>query len=281
VTADPLRSLLHRLIGTLPSSVLRRLGALQYRSAWLRRLFLATTAWMRTREVTIPHGVAAGLRFDPGGANPGYGLGTNEPDVQRAIAAHLKPGGVFYDLGANVGFHTVNGARVAGPTGHVVAFEPIPDNAAALRRNVERNGFTNVRVIEAAVSSAPGRQAMRLGAEPGWAKLADAASLAAGDVALEVPLVTIDDLVARGEIEPPTVVKMDVEGAEVAALRGMSRTLSTARPVLICELHGTAGEVVPLLREFGYDLRPLESDMPLENLGPTSHVLASPTGARR
>jgi FkbM family methyltransferase len=231
---------------------------------------------MRGQEVTIPHGVAAGLRFDPGGANPGYGLGTNEPAVQQAIAAHLKPGGVFYDIGANVGFHTVIGARVAGPTGRVVAFEPIPSNAAALRHNVALNGFANVRVIEAAVSSAPGRHAMRLGAEPGWARLTDVASLASNDVTIDVPLVTIDDLVARGEIEPPTMVKMDIEGAEIAALRGMARTLREARPVVVCELHDTAREFIPLMRDLGYDLTPLESNQPIEQLGPTSHVLASP-----
>lgn len=234
---------------------------------------------MRTGAVTISHGPGTGLRFDPGGSNPGYGLGTNEPAVQRALATYVRPGGVFYDIGANVGFHTVIGARLVGPAGRVVAFEPIPSTAEALRRNLALNGFTNTEVIEGAVTARRGRALMLLGNEPTWARLAGSPGsqdAPAGGGNVEVETYAIDALIAQGRIARPTVVKIDAEGAEIDVLRGMAGVLRSDRPIIVCELHGTGREFVPLMREFDYRLAPLESDLPIESLGDTAHVLALP-----
>ena len=268
-----------RLVGALPASWIRRAGVLRNRYPLLRQVFGAATRWMRTVETTIAHGPGAGLIFNPGGANPGYGLGTNEPAVQAALATHLKPGDVFYDIGANVGFHTVIGARLVGPAGRVVAFEPIPSNAGALRRNLSRNDFANSEVIEGAVSSAAGHAIMLLGDEPTWARLADAhgsPTPADRTRTVEVETFALDDLIAAGRIPGPDVVKIDAEGAEIDVLKGMARTLRDKRPIIVCELHGTNREVAELLRAHHYDLTPLESDEPIEALGYTAHVLALP-----
>ena len=69
--------------------------------------------------------------------------------MQTIVAERLRPGMVFYDLGANIGLFTLLAARLVGGTGKVFSFEPDSENATRLRRNIERNGFTNVTVVDA------------------------------------------------------------------------------------------------------------------------------------
>ena len=95
---------------------------------------------------TVRQGPAAGLRFGSRNASADYASGRNEATVQEAVAGHLRPGSVFFDVGANVGFFTLLAARAVGPRGHIVAVEPMPENVAALRRNLERNHVPHERV---------------------------------------------------------------------------------------------------------------------------------------
>jgi hypothetical protein len=86
-------------------------------------------------------------------------------------------------------------------------------------------------------------------------------------------VVAIDDLVERGDVPPPDVVKIDVEGSELAVIRGMRRTLERHRPVLICELHETNPEFVAAMRRHGYVVENLDRAVPVAADGPT-HALA-------
>jgi hypothetical protein len=99
---------------------------------------------VQERELTIPNGHAAGLRFNVGRSNWRAAFGRYELSVQRVILENISDGEVFYDIGANVGFFSVLAARHVGRSGRVVAFEPGPGNAALLRRNAEINGLTHV-----------------------------------------------------------------------------------------------------------------------------------------
>ena len=76
-----------------------------------------------------------------------YLRGGAELTVQKILAERLHPGMVFYDLGANIGLFTLLAARLVGDSGKVFSFEPDPENAARLRRNIQRNGFANVTVV--------------------------------------------------------------------------------------------------------------------------------------
>ena len=85
-----------------------------------------------------------------------YLHGDVEPAIQEVLAEKLKPGMVFYDLGANIGFFSLLAARLVGATGKVFSFEPDPEIAGRLRRNIARNGFTNATVVQAGIWSASG-----------------------------------------------------------------------------------------------------------------------------
>jgi FkbM family methyltransferase len=185
---------------------------------------------------TIQSGVGEGLRIYADRARQ-YVAGANEIPVQEAFAAHIKPGQTFFDIGANVGFFTLLGAKLVSSSGKVFAFEPVPQNAEAIRRNVGLNGFSNVTVMEKAVSRRSGTGDLVLSRHPGGA------TLTTGDIAppdmigiKSVAIVSIDDLISIGEIPPPHVVKIDVEGAEVEVLEGMAETVRKHRPVLIYEI---------------------------------------------
>lgn len=192
--------------------------------------------WLKNRNSVIADGVGAGLRLNPGRSNHAYVLGTNELAVQEVMARYLRPGGVFYDIGANIGFFTVIASYRAGPSGRVHAFEPVPENARVIRLNVGLNDFTNVCLHELAVSSASGPGELFVSNYSGGSTLSKADMPPDFIGTAEVRLASIDDLLAAKEIRPPDLVKIDVEGAELAVLKGMSRTIRDHRPIILFEI---------------------------------------------
>ncbi|MCW2715749.1 MAG: methyltransferase FkbM family [Frankiales bacterium] len=192
----------------------------------------------RTRPgtVVVRGGVAAGLRMGTSDASADYRPGTNELPVQEALRGLLRPGAVFFDVGSNVGFFALLAAREVGVTGAVHAFEPVPRIAEAVRRNAALNGFDGLQVHTVAVSDTDGTAELMLAGHPGGATLSTADTPADLTERVTVRVVTLDGLVASGAVPPPDVVKIDVEGAEMQVLDGMTRLLTTQRPALVCEL---------------------------------------------
>jgi FkbM family methyltransferase len=203
--------------------------------------------------------------------------GDLEVPVQEALRRTLAPGAVLYDVGANIGFFSLVGARLAGPEGRVYAFEPVAANAAAIRRNMELNGVGNVRVVERALSDAPGRARLQLVEDLSWSRLEATGAHPLTTEIVEVELATVDDLVATGEVPPPAAVKIDVEGSELEVLRGMEETIRGQGPAIVCELHGTGAAFAELMRSFGYAVQNLDGTGPVEASDALGHALALPS----
>jgi FkbM family methyltransferase len=228
------------------------------------------------REHVIRRGSAAGLRTNLHGSRPSYVLGLAEPDTQRLLGTWLRPGSVFYDLGANVGFFTLIASQLVGSEGHVYALEPSATTASALSSNVARNDLRNVTVIEAAAGGADGSARL----DPAGAVSQDARLIGEHEPGgVPVRLVTIDALVRDGA-RPPDVVKIDVEGAEEDAIVGMRATLLTHRPSVVCEIHRTVHTtehpVAVTLREAGYAVAWLEARMTSDAEWWAPHLVAVP-----
>lgn len=189
--------------------------------SWRRRITAALGR--RARPAVIAVGPGRGLRFDPGAGDPAYAAGAVELPVQEALAALLRPGDLVLDVGANVGFLSVIAARLVGPAGRVVAFEPVPANARQVRRNAHLNGFANIDIVASAVGDHTGRARLVLARFAGGAALREAGAPpdACGEV--EVPITTLDDWLAAQGQPAPALVKIDVEGAEPAVLGGSRR----------------------------------------------------------
>ena len=88
--------------------------------------------------------------------------GQFDEQVEETLAAVLRPGAVFYDVGANIGYYTLRAARLVGQAGQVIAFEPHPGACTRLRRNVVLNGLTTVRVFELGLSDTTGEATLHV-----------------------------------------------------------------------------------------------------------------------
>jgi FkbM family methyltransferase len=239
--------------------------------------------WLEGGLLHVPQGHAGGLVFDMrhlpiSHAHIGsIAFGNLESSVQEAMVRHLGRGGVLYDIGANLGFFSMLGAHLAGlEEGHVYAFEAAPDNAEAIRHNAELNTIPNITVIAKAVSSHAGRGRLQVVDDQSWSKLEDYGEHPYTEQVIDVELVAIDDLVSSGAVRPPTLVKIDVEGAEIAVLAGMRETITAHQPAIICELHGTHREFIEAMAEHHYRLINLEGTIPLDQEGASAHALALP-----
>ena len=204
------------------------------RQAWSNMAVASERTFRRASRIRA--GPGKGLLFSARRASEQFVAGTYEHPVQSSLAELVKPGAVCYDIGANVGFFTLLLARLAGPTGTVYAFEPVPANASIIERNARLNRLGNVKVLRLALSRADGMSDLLLAQHVGGAVLKGAGTPPdpAGHIIVETS--AIDTLINHRKIAPPDLVKIDVEGAEMDVLVGMQGVLRSQAPIVILEL---------------------------------------------
>jgi FkbM family methyltransferase len=193
-----------------------------------------------------------------------------EPALFGFLKHAIQPGDIVLDVGAFVGIYAVLAARWSAPGGRVIAFEPTPSSAALARAHLAFNGLglEGVRLIEAAVSDRATRATLHqydASAMPYVNSLVSAVDTDAPAVTREVDVVTID-AVCRELNVVPAVIRMDVQGAEIHALRGARETIRAApRLSLVVEMHPqcwpafgiTAEAARDTIRDLGLIARPL------------------------
>lgn len=231
-------------------------------------------------EVSVAGGSLAGARLLLDlQSEKDYWLGTYEMDLQQAIRDWVELGYVIYDLGANVGYVSLLLARAAGPEGRVFAFEPLPGNQQRLQANLALNPELTVELVSMAAGDTNGASSFVLHDSDDMGRL-QAAGADMNGRQIEVQVTTLD---AFARTHPaPNLVKVDIEGAELLALRGMEDLLRSARPTLFIELHGfEAGRACwQLLRGQGYHLHWMQGDYAsitgVDELKKKSYVIARP-----
>lgn len=167
--------------------------------------------------------------------------GAYESDEAAFARSMLKPGDTAVDVGAHIGFFTVQMAAAVGPSGKVYAFEPFDPNVELLERSIAENRFADRIVFRrAAVGAASGTATLTYPVETlnsgGAYLLREGSTPLAGNLKKAVPVVTLDEVELR---RPVRFIKMDVEGAEPLVLKGATRLLAADRPVILSELHPT------------------------------------------
>jgi FkbM family methyltransferase len=189
--------------------------------------------------------IAAGVRLFIDLSDHTIGLnvlrGQYEQEEIQFVRGVLKPGDCALDIGAHIGFFTMQMAAAVGSEGLVCAFEPLDTNAGLLEQSIAENRFGGrVRFQRAAVGAAPGVATLTFPAETlnsgGAYLLRDGTAPLAGNRKKEVPVVALDALDLR---RPVRFIKMDVEGAEPQVLRGAAGLLQRDRPLILSELHPT------------------------------------------
>ena len=240
-----------------PSSVKRKIYSIKPLAGFIRRKLNRAVPEGLT-IATVAAGELAGKRiYLDLQSEKDYWLGTYEPELQTAIREYVKPGMVVFDVGANIGYITLLLADAVGASGQVFAFEALPNNVKRLQKNLAINNYENqVTLISAAVADRSEKMRFLVGPSNGMGKLEGSAGRRGVDYPefIEVPSICLDDFVLVESHPFPDVIKIDIEGGEILALKGMERMLAHAQPLILMELHGPEAARITwdTLSSFGY-----------------------------
>jgi FkbM family methyltransferase len=228
------------------------------------RYVSARIAW-RLAGKTIRPGSAV-LAETPGGGSVAFAaetligrtlwtVGAFEQSELCAASRLCEPSTYAVDVGANVGLFTVAMSRAVGPTGRVVAIEPVADTVGELRRNLERGGCMNVDIVQGAAAAAPGDVPMMMTDDP--ALHSAGGTLLTGHSIGEMSVAkafTLDEIWIAAGRPRVSMIKVDVEGGEHAVLLGAAQLIEQSRPALLVEVNdplhlSRIAELLPGYRE--------------------------------
>jgi FkbM family methyltransferase len=251
----------------------------------LRHRFIAMLSrHMQNNVYTCRNGLAKGLKRKGGlGFIPSKSAETEEVEFFRGLDLSGK---VVYDVGGFHGLMTIFFAKTAR---QVITYEANPENVMRIYENARINNFDNVMVRNVAVSTGDGVLTLSFdplmsGAATGDPEITKSLNDTGAHVQhFSVAMTSLDDDVSRLGLPAPDFVKIDIEGMELNALQGMREILSTKRPDLYIEMHGTTREdkqanahaVIGLLVECGYDILNVEAKQAITFEKPTgreSHI---------
>lgn len=165
-----------------------------------------------------------------------------EPHVSAACARMLRPGEVFFDIGANAGMVTLETRAMLGDSIAIYSFEPQPTLAESLRRSLSLNSYSNVKVVECLLGDTDGSGELYLTSHAIHASMVPRES---HFTKISLSLHRIDTLVRDGTCRPPQLVKVDTEGAEMKIFHGMDETIRSSSPSLVFEADEN-------MKRFGY-----------------------------
>jgi FkbM family methyltransferase len=200
------------------------------------------------------------MRLDPHDLVPREILMTGqwEPETWHVLEPHVPVGGTFVDVGAHIGWYSLNAAKAVGPQGRVIAIEPDHETLRKLRDNIRASGAEAVIVVVPvacydAETTLPFYSAPRT--NTGESSLDFAAASQEGPITASYPVRArrLDDILREVGVTRVDAVKIDVEGAELHVLKGAVQTLDRFRPEISVEVGGgKAWEVKLFMRSHGY-----------------------------
>lgn len=169
---------------------------------------------------------------------------SREPATSKALAALCKPGDIIFDIGANVGSHTLPIAKSVGSSGKVYAFEPVPWALNKLHKNISLNAFNNIIVEPIALSDTPNDNA-EFSLRASFKTTSQIPVNADGNLnenwwnaceKVKVRVETIDNFVKENNIKKINLIKLDVDGFEAKVIKGATIVLTEYGPDIIMEL---------------------------------------------
>jgi len=158
-------------------------------------------------------------------------FGVWEPNLTNFLSTRLRPGDIFVDVGANIGYFSLLASRLVGREGRVIAIEASPNIFARLADNVMRNQATNVDTTNIAVSDREGTTQLFLGSD---SNLGQTGTVSRPGSRFECDIATmpLDKILDGTDVGRVRFVKIDVEGAEWPVLQGMRHLLRNGAPDL-------------------------------------------------
>ncbi len=270
--------LVTRAMNAIPWSLRTRIKTIPGVAA-LQRAIVARTLDGTQFDHEIDAGPAKGITFKihmP--EDKGICTGTYEVDFATRLAAEVKAGGVAYDIGSWHGFFA--GVMAAQGAREVHVFEPLPANAERIRSLVALNPAKTINLHPYAVGDCDTEMDLMIMPETSMAKL-EASTFQADQTSgtrVRVKVRSIDSVVTAGEAPPPSLMKLDVEGAEVMVLSGARETIRRHQPVIFIELHSASllAQCEGLLKSEGYRVEQIDADPEVARAKDVFQIKASP-----
>jgi FkbM family methyltransferase len=177
--------------------------------------------------------------------------------ILEFILRELKPKDIFWDVGANIGLYSLLASH--SPKVNVIAFEPNPATVTLLKKNIEINRRTNIRILDVALSESDG-SALFDTVKRNKPIVSAFLTNKETDSTIEVAIRRGDTLVESGDIPAPDILKLDVEGAEYLVVKGMCNAIKSCR-LVICEVHsqiskygGSKADFEKYLQDLGFKI---------------------------
>ena len=199
--------------------------------------------------------------------------GEYETTLLTALTKFVKKDGVFYDIGAHIGFYTCAWLHLGGS--YTVAFEPTPYNQDIFLRTMEKNKYPEkTRLLPYALGDFDGQSNLLVNqSSSGSSSMAyveniggirDQVNSLQYRFSKKMPIAVkcLDNIIDDDKIPPPDVIKLDVEGAEYHVLRGARKILEKFRPVIFCEIHNIDAALMigQYLSHLRYDIEILNNN---------------------
>ena len=201
-----------------------------------------------------------------------YFFGNWEPSISAWIAATLKPGDCFVDVGANIGHYSLLASRLVGTQGRVVAIEAAPWIHARLDQHIAMNRLRNVRTVAVAATATPGVVNLYAGHAGNIGKTS---TIAGPGACTEVPAQPLAEILHANERATARIIKIDVEGAELEVLRGLAPVLSQLRddveivmeisPAWMPDAERAREEIFATMHEHGFSAYALDNDYGIDS----------------
>jgi FkbM family methyltransferase len=231
------------------------------------RVMLAKTRAMRPAPRLPAMRSIGGVKFEIDSSQNGSAaamfVGAYSPLVADAMRRYLRPGDVFIDVGANVGYLSAIAADIVGASGQVHSFEPVPRYFQRLRQLAQLNPGYSIAANQSAVGAAAGSATILITRQPGQNTLVPGYKTGLQVATrLEVPVIRLDSYIESHGIPYVAAIKIDAEGFELPVLEGMRAYFETApiKPAIICEIAPRAyplmgrkvSELTQLMSRYGY-----------------------------
>jgi FkbM family methyltransferase len=225
-------------------------------SSWLHQI-------LKDKSVTVLSGPLRGWRWLPRSGNHAYWLGKHEKDYVNAFAAAIAPGSTVFDIGAQAGYFALVAARQVGEGGHVIAFEPFPENIDFIKAHIQLNDCDNITLQSVAVGGSTSQRQFQSAnafmghlSEPQTAETPLAQSSSAEGAGFIVDVIPLDELIAEHPHWIPDVIKIDTEGMEYWVLQGGKQFIQRHHPVIFIATHGEKNQrrTLELLESWQYDV---------------------------
>jgi len=226
----------------------------------------------KEKNIAIKSGPLKGYKWNLASRNNAFFIGDHEEDQIKFILDNLDDNGCFYDIGANAGYYSIAASLKLKKENSIFAFEPMPHFVDMVNYHAKLNNVKNIEVFQYALSDKPGEvEFSNIEESSGNTYVQDSSLYKKSSNVIKVKTIGLDDfLESTPGAKPPTIIKLDAEGAEYDVLKGAKNMLLKYKPLMLLSTHdrhlpGVKKRCLDFLSELGFEYE--EQDLGLKESG--------------